>query len=99
MQFFVPIPLPLAIVGGLLIGMARGMIWLARSIAWPVLRWGWQSYAEAWQQARESVAQYRRAREFVRRVDAVEKQVNEYCAERAAGRTIDGECRRLEDKT
>lgn len=101
MQFYVPIPWPLALFFLPFFLMARGIIWLARR-AWPHLLysvgWLWGYHKTKFLMLRSAIAQRRayrqRVEKFKRDVDAVGREVEEYCA----GRVIDGECRQIEDK-
>lgn len=100
MQFFIPIPWPLALFLLPFFLMARGVIWLARR-ALPYFLyfagWLWGYHKTKFLMLRERIKERREVRRRMeqakRDFEKVEREVQQY----AAGRVIDGEARRLED--
>lgn len=111
MQFYVPIPWPLALFAGLFIGLARVIKWVAVRVFWPVVLLVARAAAYAggflygftrarMQQLARRLAEWRAARQRLeqakRDFERVEREVDEYCATREPGRIIEGEARRLD---
>lgn len=108
MQFFIPVPWPLALFFFPFLLMARGIIWLARlawrGVLWPLvlqdiylIAWLWgyckTKFFMLREQIRERRELRRRAEQAVADFERVEKEAEQYFA----GRVIEGEARRVED--
>lgn len=107
MQFYVPIPWPLALIAGVFIGLARVIKWIAVRLIWPLLSHGAARLAYAggflWGYSRERVrralsqrARLRAAARIEQEIDRIGREIEEYRAAREAGRVIDGEARRVD---
>lgn len=101
MQFYVPIPWPLALILGVFIGLARVIKWVAVRVFWPALLYA-AGFFYGYTKTKFTILRGRMAerREWRRRAaqavadfERVEKEAEQYFS----CRVIEGEARRIEE--